>query len=75
MVGFLQIMIYMLAAYLVFKGVEIFQTALVASPSASRKAGIVIGILAIIAAIGIGVGSIALSELQAGSMQQTMPKF
>ena len=76
MVGFLQIMIYLLAVYLVFKGVEIFQIAFVShTMMKTRKAGIVIGILAIVAAIGVGFGAVALSELQAASMQQNMPKF
>jgi uncharacterized membrane protein (DUF485 family) len=47
MVGMLQIVTYLLCVYLVFKGFEIFQIALMSSRDASRNTGIVIGVLAI----------------------------
>ncbi len=79
MVGFLQIIIYVLSIYLVYKGVEIFQIALVSSDEIrTRKAGVVIGILAIVGAIGVAIGAVAMSEMQAASMQQNMqniPRF
>lgn len=50
MVGLMQIMIYMLAVYLVFKGVEIFQIALM-SVRSNRTGGMIIGILAVTIAI------------------------
>lgn len=45
MVGLMQIMIYMLAVYLVYKGVEIFQIALMSSRH-DRFPGILIGVAA-----------------------------
>ena len=50
MVGLMQIMIYLLAVYLVFKGVEIFQIALM-SVRSNRTGGMIIGILAVTIAI------------------------
>jgi hypothetical protein len=43
MVGLMQIMIYMLAVYLVYKGIEIFQIALMGN-SDYRVVGMVLGI-------------------------------
>ena len=53
MVGMLQIITYLLCVYLVFKAIEIFQTAFM-SARENRTAGIIIGILLIVAAILIG---------------------
>ena len=73
-------MIYLLAVYLVYKGVEIFQIAFVASNDhPRRKVGVVIGILAVVGAICVGLGAVYVSEMQAESMQrnmqQSMPRF
>ena len=46
MVGLMQIMIYMLAVYLVFKGIEIFQIALMSSRP-DRTPGLLLGGLCI----------------------------
>lgn len=46
----IQILTYLLCVYLVFKGVEIFQIALM-SARASRAAGLVIGVIAIVGSI------------------------
>jgi len=47
MVGMLQIITYLLCVYLVFKGFEIFQLALV-SAREDRRAALAIGIIAIV---------------------------
>ncbi|NWG55062.1 MAG: hypothetical protein HXY28_15230 [Hydrogenophilaceae bacterium] len=52
MVGMLQILTYMLAVYMVLKGVEIFQIGLVSNRESVRKAAMFIGIIALIASIG-----------------------
>lgn len=47
----------MLALYLVYKGLEIFQIALTSSrPGTARGAGLVIGVLCIIVAVVAGFG-------------------
>lgn len=52
MVGLIQIVIYLLAVYLVYKGFEILQIALVAPVEHKhRQTGIVIGVLAVCLAI------------------------
>jgi hypothetical protein len=71
MVGLMQIMIYMLAVYLVFKGVEILQIALM-STRTNRTMGIIIGILAIALAIMAGGGFTFWAELQAASISDRM---
>jgi hypothetical protein len=47
MIGMIQILTYLLAVYLVFKGVEILQIALMSNRT-DRTAGIVIGIVAVV---------------------------
>lgn len=52
MVGLMQIMIYLLCVYLVYKGVEIFQIGFTSNiHQRSRTPAIVIGVLAILGAI------------------------
>jgi uncharacterized membrane protein (DUF485 family) len=52
MVGLMQIMIYLLCVYLIYKGVEIFQIGLTCNiHQRSRTPAIVIGVLAIMGAI------------------------
>jgi predicted anti-sigma-YlaC factor YlaD len=57
----MQIMIYMLAVYLVFKGFEIFQIALMSSRE-NRWAGLILGVVligfAVVAGIGFSIGAI-----------------
>jgi hypothetical protein len=67
MVGMIQILTYLLCVYLVFKGFEIFQIALV-STSTNRSAGIVIGILAIILSVCAAVGFWFWTDTQAASV-------
>lgn len=73
MVGFLQIMIYLFCAYLVFKGVEIFQIAFVSSAEKKRMiAGIVIGVGAIGLAIVIAGAALFLEENMAAQMSKNV---
>ncbi|MGE3385081.1 MAG: hypothetical protein AB7L70_19315 [Pyrinomonadaceae bacterium] len=75
MVGLMQIMIYLLCAYLIFKGVEIFQIALV-SPRDDhhRKLGTQIGVAMLIGAFVIGAIAIYLTESMAASMQKNIER-
>lgn len=72
MVGLMQIMIYLLCVYLVYKGFEIFQIAFVADDSKSRTGGIVIGVLAIVAAVVIGLGAVVMTEAMVASIGKNM---
>ena len=54
MVGMLQILTYLLAFYLVMKGVQILQTAL-ASPLQHRKLILTIGLLSLLACIAAAI--------------------
>lgn len=79
MVGLMQIMIYLLCAYLVYKGVEIFQIAFVSdSQNVSRKLGIALGVIMTIGAFVIGAGAVFITEAMVASMGDKMnsiPKF
>lgn len=77
MVGFIQIVIYMLCVYLVFKGVEIFQLGL-ANNTDSRKLAKTIGVLSLVAAILAAGAFLAFEELYAaefGSRTNNLPTF
>lgn len=76
MVGLMQIMIYLLCAYLVYKGVEIFQIALV-SPrdDQQRKLGTYIGLAMLIGAFVIGAIAIFMTESMAGQMQRNFDRI
>jgi len=77
MVGLMQIMIYMLAVYLVFKGIEIFQIALM-SVRSDRTGGIIIGILVLaIAIIAAGGFSFWADQVAAsiGERMNTLPSL
>jgi uncharacterized membrane protein HdeD (DUF308 family) len=72
MVGLMQIMIYLLCIYLVYKGVEIFQIALVSENQKPRGAGLVIGILAIIAAVLIAFAAVYMTDSMAEQVGKSM---
>ena len=59
----LTLIIYFLCVYIIFKGVEIFQIALMSNRE-NRSLGLIIGVLAILGAIGTAgfFGYIALSS-------------
>lgn len=71
MVGLMQIMIYMLAVYLVFKGIEIFQIALMSNRS-DRTLGLLLGFACFAAAIVAGVGFSVWAESVAQSIGDRM---
>ena len=76
MVGFLQIMIWLLCLYLVFKGVEIFQIAWTSAAGEestdgqkARSTGLILGVAMIgVAVVATGV-FILLEESRAGAIQ------
>lgn len=67
MAGMLQIITYLLAAYLVFKGVEIFQIAL-SSSRENRTVPLMIGGMAIVASILVAALAVTLQDAQAKSL-------
>lgn len=72
MVGLMQIMIYMLAVYLVYKGFEIFQIAFVSKEGQTRTAGIIFGVCAIVAAVVIGFMFVFWADSMAASISDKM---
>lgn len=75
----MQIMIYLLCVYLVYKGIEIFQIAFVSdSENVSRKLGLVLGIIMVGGAIVVGIGAVVMSEMivtQMNNRMDNIPKF
>ena len=76
----MQIMIYLLCVYLVYKGFEIFQIAFVSRPEKPgyRVFGVVCGAAAIILAIIIGVGASFWADTiaaQIGENMNNIPKM
>jgi hypothetical protein len=71
MLGMIQIMIYLLGAYLVFKGVEIFQIGLM-SNSPKKRTGIIIGVCAIVVSIGVAGFFVHMADEQASSVSDGM---
>jgi len=77
MVGLMQIMIYLFCVYLVYKGFEIFQIAFTSKPEnyKARKMGIVIGIIAIAAAVFVSFIAITLTETTVAKIGNNMQNF
>ncbi|MEP6922677.1 MAG: hypothetical protein ABI967_16250 [bacterium] len=71
MVGLIEILIYMLAVYLVFKGVEIFQIALM-SNRPDRTLGLLVGTGSIVVAIVVGGGFCYWAYAIASSLNERM---
>ncbi len=69
----IQILTYLLAVYLVFKGFEILQIALMSS-RADRTAGIIVGVLAIVFALGAAGYFVDMADTQAKSVSSSFPK-
>jgi uncharacterized membrane protein HdeD (DUF308 family) len=67
MVGMIQILIYLLGVYLIFKGIEIFQIALM-SNRPNRAFGLIVGIVAIMASIFLAISFSYMGDKQAASM-------
>jgi len=79
MLGMMQIMIWLLCVYLVFKGIEIFQIAFVSSRDGlSRGTGITVGIIMIIVAVAAAIIFFMMEEQmakQVGDSQQNLPNL
>ncbi|PZT99867.1 MAG: hypothetical protein DI624_04125 [Brevundimonas sp.] len=71
MAGMLQIMTYMMAFYLVLKGVEILQIGL-ASNRSSRKGLIVLGALTLFACVFAAIGFVGMQDNQAQHLSSSM---
>jgi hypothetical protein len=69
MVGMLQILTYMLAFYLVLKGIEILQIGLASSRS-SRRGLVVLGGLTLFACVLAAFGFVAMQDRQATSLSR-----
>jgi len=67
MAGMFQIITYLLCVYLIFKGFEILQIALM-STRASRRAGLVLGVLAVVASIVATIFFVHIVDAQADSI-------
>lgn len=77
MLGMMQIMIWLLCVYLVFKGVEIFQIAWM-SPRESRSGGIALGALMVVVAVIAAISFVVLEEQMAAQVtesQRNIPNF
>jgi hypothetical protein len=71
MIGLMQIMIYMLSLYLVYKGVEVLQVALM-SARPNRTGGLVVGTFAVVIAIIAAVGFSFWADQVAASIGERM---
>ncbi|MGP8049677.1 MAG: hypothetical protein ACLPYB_03620 [Desulfobaccales bacterium] len=71
MVGMLQIMTYILCVYLIFKGIEILQIALMSNRE-NRTSGIIIGIIVIAVSIIAALIFTYMIDVQANSVSQGM---
>ena len=72
MAGMLQIITYLLAFYLVVKGVEILQIAL-ASSRENRTGIIVLGVIMVAVCIAAAGGFVTMQDQQARSLSTSMP--
>jgi len=68
MVGLMQIMIYLLCIYLIYKGIEIFQIGLVSDNQKTKNAAMVIGILAAVGSVFIAVIAFFMTESMVGQV-------
>lgn len=74
MVGMIQIMTYLLCIYLVYKGFEIFQIALMSNRE-KREPGLTIGVFAIIISFIVAIIFIFWINAQARAISGTMPRW
>ena len=74
MAGMLQILTYMLAFYMVLKGVEILQIAL-ASGREKRRGMIALGALTLVACVVAAVAFVVMQDEQAASLSRSMSQF
>ncbi len=71
MIGMIQILTYLLGVYLIFKGVEIFQIALM-STSRAKSAGIILGVIMMAVSVLAAYHFINLADAQAMSVENSM---
>ena len=71
MIGMLQIMIYLLGIYLIFKGIEIFQIAWM-SPRENKAGGVMLGVVMIILSVLLAFGFAYWGDEQAKSVSDGM---
>jgi len=74
MAGMIQIITYLLAFYLIMKGVEVLQIAL-SSSRANRGGIILIGTFALIVSIGAAGVFVTMQDEQAKSLSRTTSQF
>ena len=74
MAGMLQILTYLLGIYLVFKGVEIFQIALMSSRP-NRLLGLTIGSISIVACVVAAIFFVHLQDMQAEALSSVGDGF
>jgi NADH:ubiquinone oxidoreductase subunit 6 (subunit J) len=74
MVGMLQILTYLLAVYLVMKGVEIFQIGF-SSSRQDRSVAILVGVLSLAACIVAAAWLVMLQDQQASALSNSMPQL
>jgi len=72
MIGMLQIITYLLCVYLVYKGFEILQIALMSSRE-DRTMGLVIGAIAVIVAVGVALLFVKMIDAQATAVSSHTP--
>lgn len=70
MAGMLQIITYLLAVYLVVKGIEVLQIAL-ASPRTDRRGIIALGAFTLVACVIIAFVLVGMQDEQAASLSRT----
>ena len=73
MIGMIQILIYLLAVYLIFKAFEILQIAIMSS-RADRRAGLLIGFFAVVIGIGAAGFFVDMADKQAESVSGSVAK-
>ena len=70
----LSLVIWFLCVYIVFKGVEIFQIALMSSRD-DRRLGLGIGVIMVAASVVVAIVFFFLNEAQAEKMQTPLPNW
>ena len=70
----LSLVIWFLCVYIVFKGVEIFQIALMSSRD-DRRLGLSIGVVMVAASVVVAIVFFFLNEAQAEKMQTPLPNW
>ena len=74
MAGMIQILTYLLAFYLVIKGIEVLMIGL-ASSRPSRSGIVGLGMLTVVACVVAAAGFVLMQDNQAESMSRSMPSF